>query len=183
MSKAPQPKKINYELIQDEKHEAYRLMDQIRAKFHKSIAQARIGVAWRKSLKPDVDGHLILGKCVKASDLSRELAAYDFIILLNREVWQEAEFTEKKKRALIDHELCHAEIALDKKTLEPKYDERGRNIWRTKKHDIEEFQAVVERHGCYKRDLENFAKALLEKRAEPPLFAIDRKEKEQRATQ
>ena len=171
MSKEPKPKKINFELIPPNgKHESYRLMDEIRSKHHKQLEPARIAIAWRKSLKPNVDGQLILGKCVKASDLNREAAPYDFIILLNREVWQDMDFNEKKKRALLDHELCHAEIVLDKDTHEPKYDERGRNIWRLRKHDIEEFQGVIERHGCYKRDLEKFAQALLKKRNESPLL-------------
>jgi hypothetical protein len=80
------------------------------------------------------------------------------------------DFTPAKKRALIDHELSHAGIVLNKDG-EPKYDERGRNIWRTRKHDIEEFRDVVERHGCYKRDLTLFAEALLKKRETPPLLA------------
>lgn len=43
----------------------------------------------------------------------------------------------------------------------------------TRKHDIEEFRDVVARHGCYKKDLDNFAEALLEKHANP-LFDPDR---------
>lgn len=43
-------------------------------------------------------------------------------------------------------------------------DEYGRSVWRTRKHDIEEFHAVIERHGCYKKDLEKFAEALLKNR-------------------
>lgn len=169
MPKAPKPKKINFELIPPEsKHESYRLMEQLRAKYHNHLNPARIAIAWRKSLKPNVDGQLVLGKCIKASDLQREAAPFDFIILLNREIWNDIDFNQKKKLALLDHELCHAEIVLDK-MLEPKYDERGRNIWRIRKHDIEEFKAVVERHGCYKKDLENFAKALIAKK-EPPIL-------------
>lgn len=183
--KAPQPRKVNFELIPPESgHDSYRIMAELRSRHHKHLDPARIAIAWRKALKADVDGRLILGKCVKASDLGRELAAWDFIILLNREVWNETNFGDKKRTALLDHELCHAEIALDKKTLEPKYDERGRNIWRTRKHDIEEFRAVVERHGCYKFDLEQFARALLDKRAAPPLFAeIEKPAEEKRPTQ
>jgi Putative phage metallopeptidase len=173
MKKHKQDKKINFELIRDENHESYRLMTEIRGKYHQQLQPARIAIAWRKSLKPNVDGQLILGKCVKASDLNREAAPFDFIILLNREIWQDSDFNEKKKRALLDHELCHAEIVLDKETHEPKYDERGRNIWRIRKHDIEEFQAVIERHGCYKRDLERFANALLKKRETPTLPGFD----------
>lgn len=89
---------------------------------------------------------------------------YDFIILLNQEVWNDKEFGPEKKAALIDHELCHAEVALARDG-EPKLDERGRRVWRTRKHDIEEFRAVVQRHGCYKYDLEKFAETLLRRRA------------------
>jgi hypothetical protein len=174
VKKPPKPKKINFELIPpDGKHESYRFMEDIRSRYHEHLLAARIGIAWRKSLKADVDGKLILGKCVKASDPQREVAAFDFIILLNREVWNDLDFTEKHKRALVDHELCHAEIALGKDG-EPKYDERGRNIWRMRKHDIEEFRAVVQRHGLYKRDLEEFGKVLLQKQNMPLLAAMEK---------
>lgn len=179
MSKAPKPKKINFQLIPPSGgHEAYKIMAELRAKYHEDIAAAKIALAWRTSLKPDVDGHLILGKCVKATDLNREVAPYDFVILLNREVWDDCDFNKTKKVALLDHELCHASIAVDKKTGEPKYDERGRNVWRVRKHDIEEFAAIVERHGCYKRDLEKFAEALLRKHETPVLLGLETQPKE-----
>lgn len=165
-------KAVNFELIpeNDNGHitEPYKILDQVRRKFHPDLILAKIALAWRKALKPDPDGHLMLGKCVKASDLQKEFSAWDFVILLNREVWMDPEFTPEKKRALVDHELCHAAPALDKE-LEQKSDERGRKVWRTRKHDIEEFICIVQRHGCYKRDLEQFAEGLLAKR-EAPLF-------------
>lgn len=160
------PKKINFELIDDVESEPYQILNEMR-RFHDGIREAAIALAWRKGLTPDTDGKLILGKCIKASDLQREFAAYDFVILLNREVWSDPEFTDDKKRALIDHELCHAAAAYD--VDGPKYDERGRRVFRTRKHDIEEFYEIVQRHGCYKRDLELFAEALRRKR-NTPLF-------------
>lgn len=159
------PKKINFELIADQE-EPYRILASVR-RFHSDVADAEIALAWRTNLKPDKDGNLILGKCVKASDLQREFSNYDFVILLNREVWEDAEFTDDKKRALVDHELCHAAASTDEDGI--KWDERGRRVWRCRKHDIEEFYAIVQRHGCYKRDLELFAEALLKKR-KAPLF-------------
>jgi hypothetical protein len=166
------PKKISFELInpkQKPELQAYRLLSEIREEYHEEIYEARIALAWRKGLKPDIDGHLVLGQCVKASDLQRELVDWDFVILLNQESWDDSEFTVDKKKALLDHELCHAERAIDSDG-EPKIDVRGRPVWRTRKHDIEEFQAIVERHGTYKRDLELFAKALLKrKQAQLPL--------------
>lgn len=71
--------------------------------------------------------------------------------------------------ALLDHELCHAAPSLDDETLDVKYDERGRPVWRVRKHNIEEFTEVVERHGLWKKDLERFAEAIAKKRRMPLL--------------
>lgn len=173
--KPPKPKAVNFELIPviDLKHipEPYRILQDVRLKYHSDLNDAKIVLAWRKSLKPDRDGHLVLGKCVKVSDLHKELKHFDFVILLNKEVWNDAEFTAEKKRALIDHELCHA-TRVESQDGEPKLDERGRPVFRLVKHDIEEFRAVVARHGCYKRDLELFAEALLKKRMTDPLLPL-----------
>ena len=177
LKKPPKPKDVNFELIPpkyseprgnppSDEPEPYRILREVRDKDHRDIRDAKIALAWRKNLKPNVDGHLMLGKCVKASDLQKELAAWDFVILLNREVWSDPEFTPEKKRALIDHELCHAAPAMTP-DFENKYDAKGRQLFRTRGHDIEEFFAVVQRHGCYKRDLERFAEAMLKKRGTP----------------
>lgn len=156
------PKQIKFSLIdpgEKPQLEPYRLMEEIRFAYHSDIAFARIALAWRIDTLPDVDGHLVLGRCIKASDLQRELVDWDFVILLNKEVWDDAAFTADKKRALLDHELCHAQVACDDSG--PKIDSKGRQVFRIRKHDIEEFQAIVARHGCYKRDLERFAEVLI----------------------
>jgi hypothetical protein len=166
MSHMKKLKKVNFELIEDLESEPYQILASMR-KFHDDVGEAAIGLAWRKRLKEDKDGHLVLGKCVKVSDLYREFAAYNFIIVLNREVWEDSEFTIDKKNALVDHELCHAAAASDDEGAV--YDERHRRVFRVRKHDIEEFHAVVQRHGCYKRDLEAFAEALKKRRKTPLL--------------
>ena len=163
-AKPPKPKRISFSLIppMDNGHEpeAYKLLRQVRDRWHPDLEGAKIALAWRKRLKADKDGHLILGKCMKASDLQRELVNWDFVILLNQEVFQDTAFTVEKRIALIDHELCHATRALDK-WFAPANDEKGRSAWRMRKHDIEEFRCIVERHGCYKQDLVKFAEVLL----------------------
>ena len=162
------PKKVNFELIPDQGSQSiYGILEEIRNESHEDLEGAKIALAWRRAFKPDKDGHLVLGKCCKASDLQRALVDWDFVILLNEEVWNDPDFTLDKKKALIDHELCHAAPALDKDG-EQKVDEKDRLVWRVRKHDIEEFREIVERHGCYKSDLEAFAEALL-KRKEPTL--------------
>ncbi len=137
--------------------EPYKLLQHLVRHYHPHLEEARIGLCWQQDLKPDKDGRLELGKCRKASDLQREFAEFDFIITLNEEVWDE--FTSKERAALLDHELCHAQIAKDNED-KPIKDERGRFCWRVKKHDLEEFRDVVERHGVWKQDLELFADAL-----------------------
>ena len=89
-----------------------------------------------------------------------DLVNWDFVILLNRDAFQDTAFTLEKRIALIDHELCHATRALDR-FYAPANDEKGRAVWRMRKHDIEEFRCIVQRHGCYKKDLEAFAEVLL----------------------
>jgi hypothetical protein len=161
-------KKINFRLIDRiTGAEPYGILDRMR-EHHVELGAASIAIAWRLGLSADKDGHLILGKCMKASDLQRELVEYDFVILLNRDTW--GSFSEEQKCALMDHELCHAARVLDDEGNE-KFDERGRPIWRIRKHDIEEFQEILQRHGCYKEDLERFAKALLDKQKTPLFYA------------
>lgn len=76
--------------------------------------------------------------------------------------------TDEQRIALLDHELCHAAPMLDDRTQEQVVDERGRKVWRMVKHDIEEFGAIVQRHGLYKADLEKFGAEILKKaRTEP----------------
>lgn len=164
------PKKVSYELIPRDSilgHPMHDLLDELVSANHPDLRHARIALAWCTSWKPDVDGRVTLGMCKKASDLDRELASFDFIILLSRAFWREDQVSDHQRRALLDHELCHAAIKCDA-SGEPVEDERGRRVYRTRKHDIEEFAEIVERYGCYKHDLEQFAAAL--RRSAPPAF-------------
>ena len=158
------PKNIAFELVEREPEtEPYRIMREVRRDFHPDTADAQIAIAWRKGYKPDPEGHIILGQCVKASDLQREFVDLDFIILLNKEIWNDLQFTPEMKKALIDHELSHAAMAYDSEG-EPKIDVRGRPVWRLRSHDIGEFIDIVRRHGTYKRDLQLFAESLIKKK-------------------
>lgn len=166
------PKKLAYQIIStNDEPELYALMEELIDEFHDHLIGAKIALAWCHSWKPDPDGILTLGKCKKAADLDRQLHNRDFVILLNHAVWTVAEFTDEQKRALLDHELCHADIALDSEG-ESQVTADGRTVYRIKKHDLEEFQCIVERHGCWKKHIEEFARAALE-RGRSPLFASD----------
>lgn len=178
--KVKKPKVAPFELIDYNMKplpEPYKLMAEVRKEHHPDIKEARIALAWRKEWKADKDGRLKLGMCVKASELQKELADWDFVILINFEVWQSKEWTKEKKMALLDHELMHADESLDKNG-EPKVDARGRRTWRVRGHDVEEFSAIIERHGIWKRDLQRFAEAIMktkQKTLDFPVPAADAK--------
>ena len=178
-------KPVNFKLIKEgdpKQMEPYELLAKVRQKWHKETIAAAVALAWRVRQKSDKDGHLVLGKCVKVSDLWKEFAKYDFVIVLNREVWDDPQFGRERRLALLDHEMCHA-AAVEDEDGEPQYDERNRRLWRVRKHDIEEFSSVVEHHGTYKRDLEQFAKALLKKKANPLFAPVEAEGGQQAAVQ
>lgn len=157
-------KPIAYELIPPDTEigrpmyeRLYRLLDTHHDELSK--ASARVAIAWAKNWKADADGRVTLGKCKRASDLDRELAPYDFVILLNRFFWVDQRVTDVQRDALMDHELCHAAVAYEQNG-EPKRDERGRSVFRMRRHDLEEFADIAARYGCWKGDIESFAQAL-----------------------
>jgi hypothetical protein len=166
-------KKVNVALLEREHGglvtTAYKLMDEIISQHHSQLweAEAKIAIAWRFGWKANADGRITLGQCKKGSDLDRAMHGFDFVILLNHEVWNMAGFSEAQMRALIDHELCHAAISKDSNG-ELKKDEKGRTVFRIRKHDLEEFKDVVARHGLWKDDVREFVEAANKKTL--PLF-------------
>jgi hypothetical protein len=82
-TKARGPQKVAYELLAQHEHPASydRLNDLIEA-HHEELHEARIALAYCSSWRADVDGHQKLGQCKKASALDRELADYDFVVLV-----------------------------------------------------------------------------------------------------
>jgi hypothetical protein len=160
----PKPKKVSYELVTRDSipgRPMYDILDGLITRFHEDLdkTNARVALAWALSWKADVDGRVKLGQCKKASDLDRELHQFDFVIMLNAEFWQDAEVKDSQRKALLDHELMHAQVKYDDEG-EPAVDTKGRYVFRIRKHDIEEFSDVVARFGTYKRDLELFYAAL-----------------------
>jgi len=160
-SKPRKPKRVSYELLTPQAHPSlYKALARLISAHHRELKNASIALAWSTAWRADVDGRLTLGQCKKASDLDRELVAYDFVILLSKEFWNDLSVTNAHRDALLDHELCHATVKLDPVTHEPQEDERGRLVYRLRRHDVEEFAEIAERHGTWKRDLERFAQAL-----------------------
>ena len=152
----PKPKACNYTRIaeHDDPEGVLPLVRELVRAHHHHLIEARIGAAWRRGLKRDKDNLLVLGKCVNASDLHKEFNDLDFVIVLNGEAWKTLD--AKQRRALVDHELCHASVRKDKHG-ETVLDERGDPVYRVRKHDIEQ------RHGLYKSDLRAFVETAMGK--------------------
>lgn len=170
-------KKVVYTLIgrKEKSGQAlYELLDELVEKHHEHLAGARIALAYHLGWKPDVDGRQKLGMCRKASDLDRELArgenAWDFVILLDTTFFNSSTIEAWRKLAVLDHELCHAAQKLDPRTGDQQEDERGRKLWRLRKHDIEDFAEIGMRYGCYTRMHEEYYRALQQGAKQSELF-------------
>lgn len=157
--------------------EAYRIMEDLIVKHHAHLKDAKIAIAWRLGWNADCDGRLRLGQAKKGSDLDRELHKFDFVLLFNHEAWNKGQLKEDQKVALVDHELCHCEVSIDGDG-EPKQDDEDRTVYRIRKHDIEEFLDVVNRHGCHTNDLSKVAQAGIRDADRPLLAAAEKNSKE-----
>lgn len=157
----PKTKALKVQLVDRDEHpDPYRLLALAVERWHPELKGARFALFWKFDVKPDRDGKLVLGAARKASDWQREVTEYDLFIDLNRDAWDC--FSEAQQLALVDHEASHFALVVDAETGATQRDDRGRVCYRLVKHDLEEFQGVVARHGFYLNDIENFYKAILE---------------------
>lgn len=166
--KPPKPKKpakrkkVTVKLL-ERKHagkttEAYQLMDELIQQYHAHLSDAKIAIAWRFGWNPDADGWLQLGKVKKGSDLDRAMHKFDFVIQLNFEAWNNGGLKPAEKVILMDHQFCHCQVTNDSDG-KPKMDDAGRIVYRIRKHVIEEFPEIVERHGLHTHGLSELAQA------------------------
>jgi len=121
------------------------------------LGHVKITYLWRPEAAIS-DDKVVAGMCIRVDDRNRVIHDQDFIIEIAKDVWDESP-TDEFKRALVDHELGHAglrmeengDVIYDEKTTRPKT--------YIKKHDIEEFEDVLERHGPYHKNLRSFLDA------------------------
>lgn len=129
------------------------LMREVKEEHHPELDEATIDVVFKDSM-PKKDGRAQLGKVRKVSSVYQALVEADFIITLNYEAWQK--LTPDKRRALLDHQLCHCQ---------PKIDDMGMvEGWKTRKHDFEEFAEVIDRHGPWDRQVQVAGNVILKQK-------------------
>lgn len=109
----------------------------------KSIAKAGGGSVSAGGKKVDVPAD------AETSE-DQEIDPY-FVIELAKDVWDI--ITGKQRVALVDHELSHCRVAVN---------HAGKPALTVVAHDVEEFEAVIRRHGLWKSDVKHFAKVTLD---------------------
>jgi Putative phage metallopeptidase len=145
-------------------HEAALLAEDIIRADHPHLLHhaVRVGFVFRDDV-PKSKGKAVWGTCRKITNLPAYLAAPEeaqqdgeaepfFVIELSKPIWDE--LTREQREALIDHELSHAWAEEDERTGAVKLSVLG--------HDVEEFAAVILRHGLWRPSLEDFARTCAE---------------------
>lgn len=130
---------------------------------HQPLLDARVTVDYvfaypqldEKSGEPVSDaitknGVKALGLCRALPLKDRAMGRADAEITLDAYWWDSA--TEEERRALLDHELHHIAIKIDKRGLVR--DDLGRPVLQLRKHDFEVgwFKAVAARHGIHSQE-------------------------------
>ncbi len=138
-------------LIQDSAEEIEQIARQVinDVPEHQDLQDVKIGYLFDDQLpKLDSEGGMTWAYARK---VPIEMLVYDeklpwFIIVVNKYQWDALDTGERK--ALIDHELCHCRIKIDK---------NGLRSAAMRKHDYSEFLGVVERHGAWTPSLKHMA--------------------------
>ena len=115
--------------------------------WHENLGQLRIAYLFVDDLVSK--GRTIAAKIKKASSLESFLTDFDLILIVNQTAWKR--FGHAERLALLDHEFCHVLTTKD---------EHGRIEFVMIGHDLEEFRAVVERHGAWNDDVADFQMVL-----------------------
>ena len=113
-------------------------------KWHQDLADAAICYL-EDSENMKMKGKYILAKIRKATNVENHLTGHDLVLIISGPAWRSC--TDEQKLALLDHEFCHVEKIVR---------EDGTEVLSMVGHDLEEFRAVVRRHGVWHVDIEMF---------------------------
>lgn len=109
--------------------------------YHSHLVEAKIKYLFRTG-NWEVKKRETWGQAKKVGKEVNFLTGYDFIVTVHRDVWEQ--LNEEEKRALLDHELQHCSAGTD---------DAGNKIWYIQGHDVEDFYAIIRRHGLWSKAL------------------------------
>lgn len=112
------------------------LANQLIQAFHLPLKNARIGFLFRTEPTTS-NGKRVWAKALKVTNHWKMYADLDFIIWIDEDMW--VDLDEDRRKALIDHELCHCDFTTGEAKI--------------RAHDFEEFHEIVKRHGAWNHEL------------------------------
>lgn len=119
----------------------------------KSKGKVVHGRASKVSAKTSALLETVLGRPVGEGE-----QVYDFLVEISEESWLAASPGERE--ALVDHELMHCWWKWDERAVVSpegeKVKEKVWTGWTMRSHDVEEFSAIVDRHGLWSAELAEF---------------------------
>lgn len=148
--------------------EVERIAEKLIHEHHRHLEDVPIRYLWRDKAAV-AKGNVVLGKARKIGGLNAHLAHYAagadeppeevefFVMEIGADWWKT--LTQEQQVALVDHELSHFGVEI------PEQADKERKLV-IRGHDLEEFAAVVERHGLWRPDVETFREVL----RQPSLF-------------
>lgn len=133
-------RKSKFRIAEEVQEIAARLINDV----HDHLAEARIIYLFRAGDWKS-KGKVTLGQAGKVPEQWQYLTGHDLVVIINGDAWPA--LSDRQKVALVDHELCHFE-----KTIT----DGGDPKWCLVSHDVEEFTGVIQRHGLWSSDVEDF---------------------------
>lgn len=94
------------------------------------------------------------GSCKKTTAFERHLTGKMYFVVINDFAYQD--FSEEQLKALVDHELHHIERDQENP------DVGDSEAWSIRDHDVEEFAAIIQRHGLWEHGVKRFAEACVD---------------------
>jgi len=133
--------------------EVQEIAQEIIPRYHSGLVSCNIGYLF-KNKEISKNGKLVIGTAEKCGAKTKAVSVYqaenaepfDFILTFAYPTWKNLSL--KQKHAVVDHELAHCFVDTD--------DTTGDTKTKILSHDIEEFTAIVQRHGFWQADLEIF---------------------------
>ena len=124
--------------------------------YHEELSEADIAYLFVEEIK--AKGRVCFAKTKTASHVERYFGDVDYVMIVNHVEWKG--FNDDQRRALVDHELCHCLVETG---------DDGELKFKIRGHDLEEFKEIVERHGMWQPDVEEFASVV--RQLELPIHA------------
>lgn len=116
--------------------------------YHGHLVEAKIKYLFRTG-NWEVKKRETWGQAKRVSKETNFLTGYDFIITVHMDVWEQLNAEEKE--ALLDHELQHCSAGSD---------DSGNKVWYIQGHDVEDFYAIIRRHGLWSKALKKMENVL-----------------------